>query len=143
MFTLDQTLARDCIVLGDLPLCQLLLMNDSQYPWLILVPRQDGLREICQLNDAQQAQLLHESNLVSRVLLQDFGADKLNVAALGNMVPQLHLHHIARFTHDPAWPKPVWGARPAMPYSAAALAERGALIRRALATAGADLEQVL
>lgn len=139
MFTLDQTLARDCAVVGDLPLCRLLLMNDSQYPWLILVPRQDGLREICQLDDDQQAKLMNESNLVSHILLQEFGAEKLNVAALGNMVPQLHLHHIARYAGDPAWPKPVWGALPPKPYSADALEERLARLQRSLAAAGSPL----
>lgn len=132
MFNLDKTLARDCLAVGQLPLCQILLMNDSQYPWLILVPRQQGLREICELDEAQLAQFWQESNIVSQVLQEHFHAEKLNIAALGNMVPQLHIHHIARFAADPAWPKPVWGALPATPYSESQLAQRLELLRGAL-----------
>ncbi|WP_320838399.1 HIT domain-containing protein [Zhongshania sp.] len=117
MFELHEALARDCAFVGDLALCRLLLMNDKQYPWLILVPRRPEMREICDLSNDDQLQYLQESNLCSAILRSEFGAEKLNIAALGNMVPQLHVHHIARFSSDPAWPKPVWGQLPAKAYS--------------------------
>ena len=92
-------------------------MNDSQYPWFILVPRQAGLREIIDLSEELQIVFLQESAKLSKLIQQVFTPDKLNVAALGNMVPQLHIHHIARFKSDPAWPAPVWGKLPAIPYT--------------------------
>ena len=117
MFNLHPQLAQDCYTLGHWPLCQLLLLNDSHYPWYILVPRQPEIREIYQLNAEQQQQLWQESAYLSQQLMQIYQGDKLNVAALGNMVPQLHLHHIVRFTQDAAWPQPVWGRHPAQPYT--------------------------
>lgn len=116
-FTLHPRLAADTIALANFPLCQCLLMNDAQYPWLILVPRLNGLREIFQLSVSDQTQLLRESSWLSARLSHGLIADKINIGALGNMVPQLHLHHIARFSCDPAWPAPVWGALPTQPYS--------------------------
>ncbi|MGX1112732.1 diadenosine tetraphosphate (Ap4A) HIT family hydrolase [Pseudoalteromonas sp. MBR-15] len=116
-FSLAPELQRDCIELADWPLCKVLLMNDSQYPWFILVPREAGLKEIIDLSETQQVTLLRESAKLSKLLQQVFNPDKLNVAALGNMVPQLHIHHIARFKTDAAWPAPVWGKLPAVPYS--------------------------
>ncbi len=133
MFELHPQLAADCVVVGDLPLCRVLLLNDSQYPWLILVPRVDGLRELCELDAEQRRQYSRESDLVAGILNTVFGAEKLNIAALGNMVPQLHIHHIARFANDPCWPKPVWGQLPAVPYTEAARAERLASLRQAFA----------
>lgn len=118
-FELHPRLAADCHVLCDLPLCRLLLMNDAQYPWCILVPRRADAREIHELADADQQQLLRESVQLGRALMQAFGGRKLNVAALGNMVPQLHVHHIVRFEHDPAWPAPVWGKLPPQAYDEA------------------------
>ena len=109
MSNLHPQLAQDCYTLGHWPLCQLLLLNDSHYPWYILVPRQPEIREIYQLNAEQQQQLWQESAYLSQQLMQIYQGDKLNVAALGNMVPQLHIHHIARFENDPSWPKPIWG----------------------------------
>ncbi|KZY42414.1 histidine triad (HIT) protein [Pseudoalteromonas shioyasakiensis] len=103
--------------LVDWPLCKVLLMNDSQYPWFILVPRVAGVKEIIDLSEELQITLLQESGKLSKLLQQVFNPDKLNVAALGNMVPQLHVHHIARFTTDAAWPTPIWGKLPAVPYS--------------------------
>ncbi len=117
MFTLHPQLAKDCFVLGDGPLCRLLLMNDAHYPWTILVPRRDGIREVHELTDADRRQLWDESALLSRALMKTFGGDKLNIAALGNVVPQLHVHHIVRFKTDPAWPAPVWGKLPPQPYT--------------------------
>lgn len=118
MFSLDPRLANDCFEVTDLHLCKVLLMNDSQYPWLILVPRVEQVTEVIQLDEQQQRLLWQESALISKCLQNCFAPDKLNIAALGNMVPQLHLHHIARFKQDAAWPKPVWGVNPAKAYSA-------------------------
>jgi len=117
LFSLHPRLAADTFVVGDFALCRLLLMNDAQYPWFILVPRREGVREIYQLAEADQQQLLRESAALSRAAMDAFAGEKLNVAALGNVVPQLHLHHVVRYAGDPAWPKPVWGAQPARPYT--------------------------
>ena len=116
-FSLAPELQRDCIELADWPLCKVLLMNDSQYPWFILVPRVADVKEIIDLSEELQITLLQESGKLSKLLQQVFSPDKLNIAALGNMVPQLHVHHIARFTTDPAWPAPIWGKLPTVPYS--------------------------
>lgn len=116
-FTLHPRLAADTLALGDFPLCRLLLMNDAQYPWFILVPRRENAREIYQLEPRDQQLLLRESSALSRAAMDAFKGDKLNVAALGNLVPQLHLHHVVRYAHDPAWPRPVWGLHPARPYA--------------------------
>lgn len=109
MAVIHPQLSSDCIYLGRFPLSHLLLMNDSNYPWYILVPDRDDVREIYQLEQADRRQLLHESCLLSEFLMSEYGGDKLNVAALGNVVPQLHIHHVVRFESDPAWPAPVWG----------------------------------
>lgn len=122
-FELAPELQRDCIALADWPLCKVLLMNDSQYPWFILVPRISGLKEIIDLTDIQQKTFWLESAKLSELLRDVFNPDKLNVAALGNMVPQLHVHHIARFTTDIAWPKPVWGLHSPVAYSDEQLVE--------------------
>ena len=115
-FELHPQLAKDCFIIGQSELNLLLLLNDSQYPWCILVPKRENLREIYQLTTADLTQFWQESNALSQTLNKAFSADKMNVAALGNMVPQLHIHHIARFTTDKAWPGPVWGKVPAKPY---------------------------
>lgn len=117
-FQLDPRLAADCHRLGSLPLCELLLMNDAHYPWCILVPRRPGIREIYELPAADQAHLMAESVSLGRALRTAFGGDKLNVAALGNVVPQLHLHHVVRRVGDAAWPAPVWGKAAPLPYTA-------------------------
>jgi len=114
-------LAADCIALGRFPLCHLLLTNDRNYPWFILVPDRAGIREIYQLETADRAALLRESCVLSEFLMTQFKGDKLNLAALGNQVPQLHLHHIVRYQSDPAWPAPVWGRLAAIPYTDNAL----------------------
>lgn len=116
-FELHPRLLADTQALAELPLSRLLLMNDARYPWCILVPRRQGLREIYQLDPSDQQQLLKESSQLGRALMEAFGGDKLNVAALGNLVPQLHLHHVVRFESDDAWPAPVWGQHPAVPLS--------------------------
>ncbi len=122
MTELHPRLAADCIRLGRFELSHLLLMNDASYPWFILVPDRDDVREIYQLNSADRAQLLDESCRLSAFLMNAFKGDKLNVAAIGNLVPQLHLHHVVRFESDRAWPLPVWGKFPALPYTDAVLA---------------------
>ena len=116
-FVLHPQLANDCFVITDFPLSRLLLCNDSAYPWFILVPKVNDIEDIYQLDWQQQQQLLNESSLLSEVLMQTFGGDKMNVAALGNVVPQLHLHHIVRYKTDPCWPKPVWGQQALTPYT--------------------------
>lgn len=131
-FELHPRLAADTTVIGDWPLCRVLLMDDANYPWFILVPRRGALREIHDLGDADQQQLLRESAALGRAALAAFGGQKLNVAALGNVVPQLHLHHIVRHAADAAWPAPVWGRVPARPYVDAARSERIARLRAAL-----------
>ena len=99
------------------PLCDLLLMNDSQYPWCILVPRVSGLSEMYQLSRSQRQQFDLESIHLSKVLMQVFAGKKLNVAALGNVVSQLHIHHVVRYEDDVSWPAPVWGRFPAESYT--------------------------
>ncbi len=118
---LHPQLQKDCFCLGTFDLCQLLLMNDSQYPWCILVPDRDNIKEIYELSDKEQWQLCHESSLLASGLMDIYKGDKMNIAALGNIVPQLHIHHIVRFQTDPAWPAPVWGMSPAQAYSEAVL----------------------
>ena len=116
MFILHPQLEQDCFVLGRFPLSQLLLMNDANYPWFILVPQRNNLRETYQLSESEQHQLNWESTHLAEQLTDLYRADKMNIAALGNMVPQLHIHHIVRYQSDPVWPKPVWGVLPAKPY---------------------------
>ena len=116
-FQLHPRLAQDCYLVGNLSLCQLLLMNDSQYPWFILVPRRAELTEIYQLTADDRHSLLEESCLLAENLQAIYQADKLNIAAIGNLVPQLHIHHIVRYRNDQAWPAPVWGKLPAIPYA--------------------------
>ncbi|TPV55436.1 HIT domain-containing protein [Aestuariibacter sp. GS-14] len=118
MFNLDSRLAADTLVVGDLPLCRVLLMNDSQYPWLILVPRVAGAVELTDLTDADYQTYSNESRLVAKAILQAYPDAKLNIAALGNVVSQLHIHHVARFNTDVAWPGPIWGKYPVKPYTA-------------------------
>ncbi len=133
MFTLDPQLQKDTIAIASLPLCELLLMNDANYPWLILVPRREDVRELIELSAEDQLQFMHESNAVARLLQTQFSAEKLNIAALGNVVAQLHIHHIARFKQDAVWPKPIWGAIPAVVYEEDKLAEVIELIYSSLA----------
>jgi len=132
-FVLHERLAADSVALADWPLCRVLLMNDASYPWLILVPRRPDLKEIHDLKSGERAQLTEEICRASRALQFRFSPDKINVGALGNLVPQLHVHVIARFRTDPAWPGPVWGARPAVPYESGDLQERVELLTGGLA----------
>ena len=132
---LDPRLADDSHPVVQLPLCELRLMDDCHHPWLVLVPRVEGATELIDLSEARQQALLREVTQVSRLLREGFAPDKLNVAALGNVVPQLHVHVIARYTGDIAWPRPVWGQAAMKPYSPEALVERIAALREGLAGA--------
>jgi diadenosine tetraphosphate (Ap4A) HIT family hydrolase len=118
-WSLHPQLAKDTIEIGDLPLARTLLMNDANYPWLILVPRRADTVEIIDLDEGQQVQLMYEIALLARVLKDVTACHKLNVGAIGNVVPQLHVHLVARRRDDAAWPRPVWGAVAARPYQAA------------------------
>ncbi len=131
-FTLDPRLAADTVLVGDLMLSRVLLMNDARFPWLILVPRRAQLREIVDLAASEQNALMGEIAAVSLALQRLTSPHKLNVAALGNQVAQLHVHVIARFSEDAAWPRPVWGIGTAEPYPAVLLAAEAARYRAAL-----------
>ncbi|GAB3751777.1 HIT family protein [Lysobacter olei] len=131
-FALHPQLASDTHPVAHLPLCDLLLMDDANHPWLILVPRLPDAVEIIDLSEDEQAELMREISLASRALKTAFKPDKINVAALGNMVPQLHVHVIARFKGDIAWPRPAWGMADALPYSAETLVERIQRLRAVL-----------
>lgn len=126
-FDLHPQLQRDCIVLGHWDLSILLLMNDARYPWFLLVPRRPGVREIHELTPADQMALARESSALSAGLARVFAADKMNVAALGNVVEQLHVHHVVRYKTDAAWPAPVWGLGQRQAYTAEQLS--GTLVR--------------
>ena len=117
-WSLHPQLAKDTIDIGDLPLSRVLVIKDANYPWLLLVPRREGAVEIIDLDEVAQAQLMTEITRVSRAVKEITKCDKLNVAALGNMVPQLHIHIVARRTGDVAWPRPVWGVAPPLPHDA-------------------------
>lgn len=132
MFELDPQLAADTLPMGDFPLCRLLLMNDAQYPWFILVPRREEVSEVFQLSGDDQRQLWKESVELAEVLKDVFAADKLNLATLGNVVAQLHMHVIVRRKEDPAWPAPVWGRHPARPYTVEQVAQIREKLRLAL-----------
>lgn len=134
-FALDPRLAADTHAVLELPLSRALLMDDMRFPWLILVPRMPGLRELTELARDDQHALLDEINRVAHVLHAIAKPDKLNIAALGNVVPQLHVHVIARFVGDAAWPRPVWGIGERVPYTADERARLLGLLRAALAPA--------
>lgn len=122
-FTLHPRLATDTVEVTRLPLCRVLLMKDRRFPWLLLVPEREDVREIAELPPVDRAELIEEIAQASEVLTRLFQPDKLNVGALGNVVPQLHVHVVARFSTDPAWPGPVWGSGTAVPYAESELAE--------------------
>ena len=126
---LHPRLQKDCHLLGHFELCSLLLLDDANYPWFILVPMREQVTEIHQLTENDQQQLLKESMNFSRCLEDVFQPDKLNIAALGNVVHQLHIHHIARYKNDACWPAPVWGAVEARPYNEDGLADITARIK--------------
>jgi diadenosine tetraphosphate (Ap4A) HIT family hydrolase len=130
---LDPQIERDTMPVGDLPLCQLRLMNDANYPWLLLVPRRPSVSEIVDLDGVERARLMAEITETSQALKAITACDKINVASLGNVVAQLHVHVIARFRSDAAWPKPVWGAAPPRAYPPDAAARLTAALRQRLA----------
>lgn len=117
MFEMDTRLQQDALVLGDFPLCRLLLSKDANYPWFILVPKRAGVSEVFDLSQEDQAQLFKETTDLAQALRGEFKADKMNIATLGNVVSQLHMHVIVRRHGDAAWPAPVWGKVPAVEYA--------------------------
>jgi diadenosine tetraphosphate (Ap4A) HIT family hydrolase len=117
-WSLHFQLQKDTIDIGDLPLCRVLVIKDAHYPWLLLVPRRAEVVEIIDLDEVEQAQLMTEISRVARSLKEVTKCDKLNIAALGNVVPQLHVHVIARRSSDVAWPRPVWGVMPPLEHDA-------------------------
>lgn len=136
MVSLDPVLLHDCEVLGTFELCQVLLMRDANYPWCVLVPNVEDASEIFDLSLEQQQQLSLESNTLLAYLSGEFHADKMNVAALGNVVSQLHVHHIVRYKNDIAWPKPVWGVSPAKAYNSKELNNLASRLRQGLTQLG-------
>ena len=132
MFVLDTRLQQDTIALGDFALSRLLLMNDAQFPWFILVPRREDVSEIFQLAPEEQQMLWREATGLAEVLKDTFKADKMNVANLGNVVSQLHMHVIVRRRDDAAWPGPVWGKVAPLPYTADELQVLRAKLRMVL-----------
>jgi diadenosine tetraphosphate (Ap4A) HIT family hydrolase len=136
MFELHPQLKADTYVIGKFALSWVLLHKDASYPWVILVPARDDLREIHHLDSDDQLALLRESGHLSEVMVDIFAPKKLNVASIGNIVSQLHVHHVARFETDAAWPKPIWGLLPPTPYSNELLIQRLNQLRGALVGEG-------
>jgi diadenosine tetraphosphate (Ap4A) HIT family hydrolase len=132
MYRLHPQLEQDTLRVGDYVLCEVRLMNDARYPWLILVPKRAQIQEIYELTMEEQQQLVLESSFTARQMMQLFSAQKMNVAALGNQVAQLHIHHVARFSTDAAWPQPIWGAGQSQPYSEVAVKAMLSQVRNAL-----------
>lgn len=133
MFELDAQLERDTVAVGRFPLSLILMSRDANYPWCILVPQREAMREIHHLGEEDRVQLLNESCHLAEVMVDLYTPDKMNVAVLGNRVPQLHVHHVARFETDPAWPGPVWGAAEPKPYADKELRSRVEHLQYALA----------
>lgn len=117
-FELHPDLTRDGIHMGDFPLCHVRLINDSNFPWFVLIPKKDNISDTIDLTPEDHAAMWEESRIFSKAIMTIFSGEKLNVAALGNMTPQLHIHHIVRFKTDAAWPGPIWGKVPMQPYQA-------------------------
>jgi diadenosine tetraphosphate (Ap4A) HIT family hydrolase len=129
-WSLHSQLEKDTINVGDLPLSRVVVIKDANYPWLLLVPRRPEAIEIIDLDEVEQAQLMTEITRVARVLKEITRCDKLNIAALGNLVPQLHVHIIARRTSDAAWPRPVWGVTQALNHDPQEVADFISALRR-------------
>lgn len=132
MFELDSRLSRDTVLVGRFDLSLVLLRRDANFPWCILVPQREAVLEIHHLSDEDRLQLINESCHLAEVMVDLFSPDKMNVAVLGNIVPQLHMHHVARFKDDIAWPGPVWGAAEPKSYGEDELAEQLERLRYAL-----------
>jgi len=135
MFELHPQLQADTVILGRFELSLVLLHKDSNYPWLLLVPQRNGVKEMHHLGEEERLQLMRESCRLAEVMNDLFNPVKMNVAAIGNIVPQLHLHHVARFENDAAWPKPIWGAVDLEYYAEDELAALVERLRNALASA--------
>lgn len=131
-FALHHRLKADTLPVASLPLSELLMMNDSQYPWFILVPRQSYCNEMYQLSAEDRSQLINESCLLAAILQERFKPEKLNIATIGNLVPQLHMHHVCRYSTDAAWPAPVWGKLPPQSFDPDIASNRIAQIQNAL-----------
>ncbi|MDP2904500.1 MAG: HIT domain-containing protein [Methylovulum sp.] len=131
-FELHPRLQQDCIAVGRFELCRLLMMDDCHYPWFILVPEIPDLRECYQLTEPQRGLLGEESSYLAENLARLYHADKMNIAAIGNLVQQLHIHHIVRYQTDNAWPAPVWGFVAATPYTGQQISEQLILLRNGL-----------
>lgn len=116
-FQLHPRLQQDCFSVGQFTLSRILMMNDNQYPWFILVPQRKGIKEIYELSQSDRQLLMDESCLLAKTMVELYRPDKLNIAAIGNLVPQLHLHHVARYQTDIAWPGPIWGKFPVSTYA--------------------------
>ena len=135
MFQLHPVLQKDTVLIGEFSLSLVLISKDANYPWVILVPKRSEVKEIYQLSLADRQSLLEESCLLASALVEIFKPDKLNVATIGNMVPQLHCHVVGRFKNDPAWPGPIWGVGTAQPYAEDAGRDRLATLRADLISA--------
>lgn len=122
-FQLHPDLARDGILVGRFELCLVLLINDSAYPWFVLVPQRNNIRDPIDLTHDDYQLLSEESRALGIAVMKSFQGEKLNIAALGNMTPQLHVHHIVRYANDPAWPAPIWGKQPMQPYEESSITE--------------------
>lgn len=129
MFVLNSTLENDSFPLLETELCLIRLINDNRYPWVLVVPKVENARELHDLSHDQQMTIMTTATALGRVLKSGFGADKINTAAIGNMVPQLHVHVVARWQDDAAWPGPVWGVGDMEPLKDAELARRVTIIR--------------
>jgi diadenosine tetraphosphate (Ap4A) HIT family hydrolase len=116
-FQLHPRLQQDCFSVGQFTLSRILMMNDNQYPWFILVPQRKGIKEIYELSPSDRQLLMDESCLLAKTMVELYRPDKLNIAAIGNLVPQLHVHHVARYQTDIAWPGPIWGKFPVSTYA--------------------------
>lgn len=136
MFELDSRLAQDTYLLGEFDLSLVLLNKDANFPWCILVPKREGIYDLHQLSEEDQQQFIRESSRLSRAMMELFAAYKMNVAALGNVVRQLHIHHIARFPEDAVWPQPIWGKLAAVDYTREELTERISGLRQLLSGDG-------
>jgi len=130
-FELHPDLIRDGIDMGSFKLCRVLLINDSGYPWFVLVPQKPGISDTIDLTPEDYAQMCEESRIFSAAIMEGFNGEKLNVAALGNMTPQLHIHHIVRYKNDAAWPGPIWGKHPMKPYDEAGIKKARDVLSRA------------
>jgi len=133
MFTLDSRLANDTLELGKIGICKVLLSKDSNYPWIILVPEIENSTEIHQLSAEQQTQIMQTITSIASKVEAEFKADKINIGALGNVVKQLHIHIVARYETDIAWPGPIWGQHPAKPYTSEELASLAEKMKKLLA----------